>query len=263
MDQNLINEANSSAVTQQQIANQLLQKLQGYNDPYKADIAGQVAGAQKATTDLGNQYVSDTTNASNALGSSLADSLNQRIMQANQGNVQALKEQLAATGGLQRGGADAAFLGNAANVVNQIGQGNQQIVQQQLAARLGAMDTAYGNNNSMIGTGLGLNTGASNTVLANNVNSTTNNGNSLLGIEQNRSQNVMGAESADNNANLASTLAGNQNSSNLLGAGLGAIGTIAGGMYGGPMGAAAGNKAGTYLGSSLGRGTVNSGTYNS
>lgn len=263
MNANLVNEADSSAVTQQQIANQLLQKLQGYNAPYQADIAGQVAGAKADTSALGDKYISDVSNASNQLGSSLSDSLTQRIMQANQGNTQALKEQLAATGGLQRGGADAAFLGNAANVVNQIGQGQQGIIQQQLAARLGATDTAYGNNNAMIGTGLGLNTGASNTVLGNNVNATTNNGNSLLGIEQNRSQNVIGALSADNNQNLASTLAGNQNASNLLGAGLGAVGTVAGGMYGGPMGAAAGNKAGTYLGSSLGRGTVNSGTYNS
>lgn len=258
MNDNLINEADRSSVTQQQIANQLLQKLQGYNDPYKADIAGQVTGAQKATTDLGNQYISDTTHASDALGSSLSASLNQRIMQANQGNVQALKEQLAATGGLQRGGADAAFLGNAANVTNQIGQGNQAIVQQQLAARLGATDTAYGNNNAMIGTGLGLNTGASNTVLNNNVNATTNNGNSLLGIEQNRSQNVLGALAGDNNNNLASSLADKQMNGNLLGSGIGAVGTVLGGMYGGPVGATAGNRTGAYLGSSLGRGSVQS-----
>lgn len=262
MNENLINEANRSATTQQQLANQLLEKLQGYNAPYKADIAGQVAGAKADTSALGNKYISDVSNASNQLGSSLSDSLTQRIMQANQGNTQALREQLAATGGLQRGGADAAFLGNAANVTNQIGQGQQGIIQQQLAARLGATDTAYGANQSMVGTGLGLNTGASGTVLNNNVNATTNNGNSLLGIEQNRSQNVMGALSADNNQSLASSLANKQNMGNLLGAGIGAAGTVLGGMYGGPMGAAAGNKAGTFLGSSLGRGTVNSGTYN-
>lgn len=258
----LISEANSSSITQQQLANQLLAKLQGYNAPYQADIASQVAGAKADTSALGNKYISDVSNASNQLGSSLSDSLTQRIMQANQGNTQALREQLAATGGLQRGGADAAFLGNAANVTNQIGQGNQAIIQQQLAARLGATDTAYGANQGMIGTGLGLNTNASGTVMNNNVNATTNNGNTLLGIEQNRSQNVLGALSADNNQSLASALASKQNTSNLIGSGIGAVGTVVGGMYGGPMGAAAGNRVGTYLGSSLGRGTVNSSTAN-
>lgn len=244
MIDNLVNEANNSAVTQQQIANQLLQKLQGYNDPYKADIAGQVAGAKADTATLGNKYISDTTHASDALGSSLSDSLSQRIMQANQGNTNALREQLAATGGLQRGGADAAFLGNAANVTNQIGQGNQAIVQQQLAARLGAMDTAYGNNNSMIGTGLSQNTGATGTVLSNNMTATNNNGNALMGIEQNRSNNILGAYTNQSNMDLARQASQNQ----LIGSTLGAVGTVVGGIYGGPAGAVAGNKAGTAAG---------------
>lgn len=246
----LIDQANSSAATQTQNANLLLQKLQGLNDPYKADIASQVTGASTATKALGDQYVADTTHASDALGSSLSDSLQQRIMQANQGNTQALKESLAATGGLQRGGADAAFQTNAANVVNQIGQGNQAITQQQLAARLGAMGTAYGNNNTMIGTGLGLNTGASNTVLGNNINSETGFYNGINSIEQNRSNNVLGALSTKINSDTAQSAAGNQMAGNLLGAGIGATGTVLGGMYGG--------SKNPYLASSLGRGAVGS-----
>lgn len=244
----LINQTNSSANTQTQLANLLLQKLQGYNAPYQSDISGQVAGAKADTTALGNKYIGDVTHASDALGSSLSDSLNQRILQGNQGNVQALKESLAATGGLQRGGADAALIGNAATVANNIGQGQQGIVQAQLAARLGATDTAYGSNNAMIGTGLGLNTGASNTVLNNNVNATTNNGNSLLGIEQNRNNNLLGALSTKINSDTAQEAAGNQMVGNLIGAGIGATGSVAGGMYGG--------RANPYLNSTLGRGAV-------
>lgn len=240
----LINEANNSANTQQQNAALLLQKLQGYNAPYQADIAGQVNGATNATKALGNQYVADTTKASDTLGSSLSDSLMQRTMQANQGTTQALKESLAATGGLQRGGADAAFQGNAATVANTIGQGQQAITQQQLAARLGAMDTAYGNNNSMIGIGLGLNTGASGTVLNNNVNASTGFFNGLNSIEQNRSNNVLGAIQSKDNTDLAQQAAQNQ----LLGSTLGAVGTVVGGIYGGPAGVPAGNKAGTTAG---------------
>lgn len=254
----LTNTANQSAATQSQNAQLLLNKLQGYNAPYQADIAGQVSGAQDATKELGNQYVADTTHASDALGSSLSDSLNQRIMQANQGATQQLKESLAATGGLERGGADAAFAGNAANTMNQISQGQQGITQQQLAARLGAMGTAYGNNNSMIGTGLGLNTGATNTVLGNNIDEQGNYYNGLNNIEQTRANNVLGAQTLGINSDLASTAASNQATGALLGSTIGAAGTVVGGMYGGPMGAAAGSKLGTVAGSSLGRGTVQS-----
>lgn len=244
--------ADQSAATQQQNAALLLQQLQGLNAPYTQNIAGQVTGATNATTALGNQYVADTTNASDALGSSLSDSLMQKTMQANAQTDQALKESLAATGGLQRGGADAAFQGQAANVANTIGQGQQSIVQQQLAARLGAMGTAYGNNNTMIGTGLNANTAAAGTVLNNNINANTGYFNGLNSIEQNRANNVMGAETAQDNANLAQTSASNQMAGNLIGAGIGAIGSVAGGMYGGPIA----QKAGALATSSLGRGAV-------
>lgn len=250
--QPLIDQSEQSTQTQNQNAALLLQKLQGLNAPYQQQIAGQVNDATNATTALGNQYVADTTNASDAMGSSLSDSLLQKTMQANSQTDQALKENLAATGGLQRGGADAAFQGQAATVANTIGQGQQSIVQQQLAARLGAMGTAYGNNTGMIQSGLGLNTGATNTVLNNNVNANTGYYNGLNSIEQNRANNVMGAMIAGDNATLAQQAANGAQT----GAALGAIGTVVGGIYGGPAGAAAGNKAGTVAGSSLGRGTV-------
>jgi hypothetical protein len=254
----LTNTANQSADTQQKNANLLLSKLSGYNAPYQADIAGQVAGAKADTAALGNKYVGDVSNASDALGSSLANSLQQRVMQANQGSVQALKEQLAATGGLQRGGADAAFIGNAANVANQIGQGNQAITQQQLSARLGAVGTAYDANNGMIGTGLGLNTGATNTVLGNNRTDQGNYYNGLNTIEQNRAGNVMGAETANINNDIAQTAASNQMTGNLIGSGLGAIGSVAGAAYGRGATVPAVNPASNpYRNSSLGRGVTN------
>jgi hypothetical protein len=229
---NIIGGINDSADKQNRITTNLTPKLAALNDPYKQQSLGAATGAQDEARARSASFLNDVGSSSDKIGENLSQALLRRTMQGSQQQSQQLREQLGSTGGLQNGASSAAFGNLAGQTANNLYEGNNNIINQQLQARQDAMGKAYDVDQNLITNKLGISQDTLAKLYASGRQDLIDEANSLMGIEQNRSGAVQGAQVNDMNANLAKESA-DRNSRNAL---LGSVLNVGGQIYGAKSG---------------------------
>lgn len=212
--------------------NQIATNLPGQLAPLGGQLKTGVTGAETAATDASraaaSNYLAETGKTTDAQGQELTDILRQRVLGNAPAEDQQLREELAATGGLERGGANAAFEKLAAERAGNIAQGQSQIELAAQAAKQDALTKIYAMDESMIQNKLGIDRDTLVALYDSGRQDLINEANSLLGIESNATGQELSAQEALLNDQLASGTAESAQRADIYNQLIGAGGTIAG-----------------------------------
>jgi hypothetical protein len=228
----LLNNIQASKDRQNQIAGGLPGQLAPLGANYQAGITGAENTATTAEQAAAKKFLSDTGQATDSQGNMLSDVLKQRVLGALPEEQAALRESEAATGGLERGGAAAAFQNLGATTAQSIGQGEQQIALQQNQLRQQNLNTVLNMDNSLITEKLGIDKDTLLQLYNSGRQDLIDEANSLLGIEQTSTASVNDVLAAQQNANLGQGAADAARQQQLYQSLIGLGGTVAGGAYG-------------------------------
>lgn len=139
----LFNQLDQSGQRQRDIIGSVRPQTTQMNTQYGQNVSGLTQALTQKNDAMGRDYLRDVSSASTALGNNLSDTLRQRVSQQTPEMMRQMKEQMAATGGLNRGASSAALANLAVGQANQIGQGQRDIANQELANRTKALDTVF------------------------------------------------------------------------------------------------------------------------
>lgn len=201
--QPLIDQINASKQKQTDIASALPGQIQQNSNTYTAGINNALTNYQNSANTTAKNFLSSIGSATDSQGKQLSDVLAQRVLSTTPQQQQALREGLAATGGLQRGAANKAFTDLATTQAQQIGQGQEAIVAQQNQARINALNTVQNMDESVIQNTLGVTKDQLLQVYNSGNQALINEANQLLGIEQTANNDLLGVTAGQINANLA------------------------------------------------------------
>jgi len=247
---------NDSANKQSSLATGLKNNVLNSGQNYKAEAMGNADRSDATARASSSQFLDDIGKSSDRLGENLSSALYRRTMQAQPAQNDALREQLAATGGLNRGSADSAFIKQSADTSSKLFEGNQDIVNNTLDARIGATEKAYDYDQNLIQNRLGVDQDILAKVYASGDAALIREAEQLLGVEETRKGDTLDAMGFKQSADMAKANADANRKTEMLSSLLKVGGTVAGAAFGGPPGAAIGGSLGGAVGDAGGRGQV-------
>lgn len=205
----LINQVNATTAERKRLAENTRSSLAPINEKFGTDAKDLSAAMLSKTKAAGSEYLDQASNAASLRSRSLIDSMKQDVLDEQPGITQSLRENLAATGGLNRGSANTAFREQATNTANQISKGATAIRQGELASREDALKTIFNTNQDtlMKATGMDYDTikalasmGRDDLIqeAAELAAAETDRANALIGIAQNRNASDLASQAARN-----------------------------------------------------------------
>lgn len=242
----LIDQINQSAAKQRDIVTNEQPQLAAAGTKYQTDINKAVDTSQNQARQSSAQFLQDIGKSTQFQGQQLSDILAQRVLGQQPELQKQLRENMAATGGLQRGAAVKGSQALAQNAVGQIAQGNQQIALQQQAALNQAKGQAQQLDQQLISDKLGIDKDTLLKLYDTGRTDLINEANSLLGIEQNTSQAIENVTGAQIGANTASQVSAAQQRDALLNS-LTGMGTGMMSLGAGALGGGGGSPTGSTL----------------
>ncbi len=192
-------------------------KLQALNTPLKTGVGDLGDKAAEARRTSSQNFLTEIGKTTDLQGKELSDILRQRVMGAQPGQEAALRENLAATGGLNRGAAGAAFTNLATTNAQAIGQGEQELAVQALQNKAEAIKQVYQLDDNFINNRLGIDKDTLLQIYQSDRQDLINEANQLLGIQE-----------FSGNQATASSLSSQTQNQNTLNALIGAGATIYG-----------------------------------
>lgn len=235
----LLDAINREAQTQTSLAKNLPGQLSPLGPKYQAGVKGALSDAEKARQTSAQEFLNQLGQNQTLTGQSLNDLLTRQAYANVPGQEEKIRENLAATGGLQRGAA-ATLLGQPElQAAEQVQQGLGQLNLQQQQQRAAALDKINTMDENFIQQKLGIDRDTLTALYQTGREDLINEANQLLGISQNQTQQLLGAEEfglegqiAANAANQAAKQAPFQQLSGLGGTllGYGALSGAGGGQ---------------------------------
>lgn len=212
----LINEIKAGAQRQKGIATSVRPQTTQMGEQYKKDIGASTEASQAEARKSSSQFLQDIGKSTQVQGQQLSDILRSRTLGAQPELQKQLREQMAATGGLQRGAAVKGAQQLQGQAAQQIAQGEQEIALQQQNAINQAKTQAQNLDQQLISDKLGIDKDTLMKLYDTGRMDLINEASSLLGIEQTAGQNITSLMGAQISANQASEIASAQNRQALL-----------------------------------------------
>jgi hypothetical protein len=210
----------------------LPRQLGAVGSKYQSGVGNLLAKTQAENRLAGENYISASADTSGKLANSLGASVNQRILAAQPALAGQLRENLAATGGLQRGAANVAFTNLARDASAQISDAQTGITQQMLADKQAALSKVYGYNEDFLKNELGINAETLNALFQSGRADLVNEVAQLLDESHGAQADRMNIEQLRQTGNIASARADIDSRNAILAALLGGAGTAAGAYAG-------------------------------
>lgn len=211
----LIPQINASTTERKRLAESTRSSLAPINQKFGTDAKDLSAALLSKTKAAGSEYLDQASNAASLRSRSLVDSLKQDVLDAQPDITQSLKENLAATGGLQRGSARVAFREQATNAAREVARGSTAIRQDELASRQKALDTIFNTNQDALLKATGLDYDTAKALAAMGRVDLLREAAELAAAEQDRTNALLGIAQNNMAANTAAQAARNQNRADL------------------------------------------------
>ncbi len=212
----LINEIKAGAERQKGIATSVRPESTQMGEQYKKDIGASTEASQAQARQSSQQFLQDIGKDTQVQGQQLSDILRSRVLGAQPELQKQLREQMAATGGLQRGAAVRGSQELGQQAVGQIAQGEQEIALQQQNAINQAKTQAQNLDQQLISDRLGIDKDTLLKLYDTGRTDLINEANSLLGIEQTAGQSITSLMGAQIGAQQAAETTNAQNRQALL-----------------------------------------------
>lgn len=212
----LINQANAGADRQEQVAHGLTTSLAPLSSQYKTDALANSAGLKTQVAALGKGFQADQAKLGEDQATNASNTLKQNVLAAQPEIQRSLRESLAASGGLERGAAPAAFARAGEAAANQIGQGEAAIAQQKIAGLQDASQRVFGANTDAVSKATGLDSNTLQTLLSSGRQDLIQEAQSIMQAERDRTSNLLAITQNSNTQNLASQTATAQGQNSLI-----------------------------------------------
>lgn len=222
----------ASAGTQKQTAQALTGKLAPLSDTYEQNRGNLSQSLVDSVASRGKQFQAEQATLGDTAARNLSNSLRQNVLSAQPEIQEQLRSSLAASGGLQRGAAPAAFARAGQEAARAIGQGEATIQQQRLQGLQQASQQVFGADVGAVSQATGLDADTLNVLLSSGREDLIREAQQLIEIERNRVSNQLQLQQNQNTAQLAQDAARAQGSNALLQSLLQAGGQAIGSYYG-------------------------------
>jgi len=192
--------------------------------PFTGNLVGgtnqAVQEAEQARRGLSSQYLSDVGRTFDNTGEEFANTLSRRLSQQQPAAQQALRENLAATGGLNRGAASRASTNLAGDFARSLAEGQENLALNQAQEKSGAIRAAtekiYGMDEDFVNKKLGVSRDTLATVFQTGREDLIREAEALLGIDRSESDQMLDLQKFQINQNYARSADAAQGRNSLL-----------------------------------------------
>src|SRR6185369_6021604 len=216
----LLQSIQQGADRQRQQIGTLRPSLQPFTQSFQTGTTGAVNEAQNASRAASTKYLQDIGQTFDRTGDQFAQTLSQRTLEQQPVQQQALRENLAATGGLQRGAASRATTQLAGQTAQDLARGQTDLALQQAQEKQNAIRSAtekiYNIDQDTIKSKLGIDRDTLATVFQTGRQDLIDEAMQLLGISQNEQAQTLDVQKFGINQDLARSTSGAQSRNSLL-----------------------------------------------